>query len=209
MNIFKINHVPSRKFLFSYILENKLLNECSSEVKDLFELFEYENNPIILAKKACKLINKIKDNEFPLYQDKIKENLIIRCVMLMPKIYKSISYNRIINLFTNLNLGKDEIIDIISEASRNNYFKCKIDIKNDIIKFFINESSQVKFNELLENFLKNSKKAMKDIISHRNVNQMNILKDKIYEEIRKNNTDSLKTTNQILEETKAQNKKLK
>ena len=127
----------------------------------------------------------------------------------MPKIYKNISLTRIINLFKDLKIEPYEINDIISESSRNNLFKCKIDIKNDLVKFVTNESSQEKFNALLEDFLKASKKSIKDIIKNKNVNKINILKDKIYEEIRNNNTKSLETTNNLIEETKKQSKKLK
>ena len=39
------------------------------------------------------------------------------------------------------------------------------------------------------------------------MNKINILKTKIYEEIRNNNTKSLETKNNLLEETKKKNKK--
>ena len=128
---------------------------------------------------------------------------------MMPKLYKNISLTRIINLFKDLKIEEYEISDIISESSRNNLFKCKIDAKNNLVKFITVESSQEKFNSLLEEFLKKSKKAIKDIITHKNINKIYILKEKIYEEIRNNNTKSLETTNNLLEETKKQNKKLK
>ena len=210
MKILKVNHIPSRKYLFGYLLNNKIVLNCSSDIRELFEIFEYENNPIILAKKAVKYINKIfKNKEYTPYLRKIQENLITKVLMLMPKIYKNISLTRIFNLFKDLNIEEYEINDIISESSRNNLFKCKIDFKNDLVKFSINESNQEKFNSLIEDFLKNSKKAIKDLIKHKNINKINILKDKIYEEIRNNNTSSLDTTNNLLEETKKQNKKLR
>ena len=213
MKILKVNHIPSRKYLLGYLLNNKIIANSSNDIKELFEVFEYEKNPIILAKKGVKYFNKIfnddKENEYSPYLKKIQENLIIRVLMYMPKIYKNISLTRIINLFKDLKIEDYEINDIISESSRNNLFKCQIDIKNDLVKFITNESSQEKFNSLLEDFLKNSKKAIKDIIRHKNINKINILKDKIYEEIRNNNTKSLDTTNTLLEETKKQNKKLK
>ena len=62
MKILKVNHIPSRKYLFGYILNNKILCDISSEIKELFELFEYEKNPIILAKKAVKNINRRFNN---------------------------------------------------------------------------------------------------------------------------------------------------
>ena len=213
MKILKVNHIPSRKYLFGYILNNKIVSNDSNDIRELFEVFEYEKNPIILAKKAVKYINKIfkkeNNNEYTPYLRNIQENLISKVLMLMPKIYKNISLTRIINLFKDLNIEEYEINDIISESSRNNLFKCKIDLKNDLINFSTNESSQEKFNSLMEDFLKNSKKAIKDLIKHKNSNKINILKDKIYEEIRNNNTSSLDITNNLLEETKKQNKKLR
>ena len=211
MKILKVNHVPSRKYLFGYLLNNKVVNNSSNDIKELFEIFEYEKNPIILAKKAVKYIVKIfeKENEYTPYLKKIQENLITKVLMFMPSIYKNISLTRIINLFKDLKIDPYEITDIISESSRNNLFKCKINIKNDLVEFVTNESSQEKFNSLIEEFLKNSKKALKDIIKNKNVNKINILKEKIYEEIRNNNTKSLETTNNLMEETKKQNKKLK
>ena len=212
MKILKVNHIPSRKYILGYLLNNKIVSNCNCDIKELFEIFEYEKNPISLAKKAVKYINKIfnkKENEYSPYLKKIQENLIIKTLMFMPKIYKNISLTRVINLFKNLKIEEYEISDIISESSRNNLFKCKIDAKNDLVKFVTNESGQEKFNSLVEDFLKNSKKVIKDIIRHKNANKINLLKDKIYEEIRNNNTKSLETTNNLLEETKKQNKKLK
>ena len=156
MKILKVNHIPSRKYLFGYILNNKILCDISSEIKELFELFEYEKNPIILAKKAVKNINRIFDNEkemeYTSYLKKIQENLIIKALIMMPKLYKNISLTRIINLFKDLKIEEYEISDIISESSRNNLFKCKIDAKNNLVKFITVESSQEKFNSLLKNF---------------------------------------------------------
>ena len=215
MKILKVNHIPSRKYLFGYLLNNKILSNISNnDIKELFQVFEYENNPLILAKKAVKYINKIlnnkeTENEFGPYLKKIKENLIIKTLILMPKIYKNISLTRINNLFKDLKVEEYEITDIISESARNNLFKCKINAKDDLVIFTTEESNQDKFNSLIEDFLKNSKKAIKDIIKHKNINKINILKDKIYEEIRNNNTKSLETTNNLLEETRKQNKKLK
>ena len=213
MKILKVSHIPSRKYLFGYILNNKIIDNSCSDIKELFELFEYEENPIILAKKGVKYINRIfnneKENEYTTYLQKIQENLIIKVMMMMPKIYKNISLRRVINLFKDLKIEEYEISDIICESSRYNLFKCKIDTKNDIIKFITNESCQEQFNTLIEEFLKQSKKVIRDIIYHKNMNKINILKTKIYEEIRNNNTKSLETTNNLLEETKKQNKKLK
>ena len=88
MKILKVNHIPSRKYLFGYILNNKILCDISSEIKELFELFEYEKNPIILAKKAVKNINRIfnneKEMEYTSYLKKIQENLIIKALIMMP-----------------------------------------------------------------------------------------------------------------------------
>ena len=213
MKILKVNHVPSRKYLFGYLLNNKVVSNSASDIKELFEIFEFEKNPIILAKKAVKYILKIfnneKENEYTPYLKKIQENLITKVLMFMPSIYKNISLTRFINLFKDLKIEPYEITDIISESSRNNLFKCKINIKNDLVEFITNESSQEKFNSLIEEFLKNSKKVLKDIIKNKNVNKINILKEKIYDEIRNNNTKSLETTNNLMEETKKQNKKLK
>ena len=215
MKILKVNHIPSRKYLLGYLLNSKIMQNISNnDIKELFQVFEYENNPLILAKKAVKYINKVfnnkeTENEYNPYLKKIQENLIIKTLMLMPKIYKNISLTRINNLFKDLKIEEYEISDIISESSRNNLFKCKINAKDDLVIFATDESSQDKFNSLIEDFLKNSKKAIKDIIKHKNINKINILKDKIYEEIRNNNTKSLETTNNLLEETKKQNKKLK
>ena len=78
--------------------------------------------------------------------------------MLMPKIYKNKSLTRVINLFKYLKVDEYEICDIISESSRNNLFKCKIDSKNGLVKFVTNESGQEKFNSLVEDFLKIQKK---------------------------------------------------
>ena len=210
MKILKINHIPSRKYLLGYLLNNNIINKANKEIKELFDIFENEQNPITLAKKGVKYISKIiNDEDYKPYLRKIKENLIIKFLMLLPNVYKNISLSRVINLFKELNLDEYEINDIISESSRINLFKCKIDFKNDLIKFITNDSSQDRFNNLIENFLKSSKKVIKDIIWTKNKTKLGLLKDKIYGEVRNINSKSLALTNSLLEESRKQNKKLK
>ena len=211
MKILKINHIPSKKYILGYLLNNKIINEVNNNnIKELFDIFENELNPILLAKKGVKYLSKIlNEEEYKPYIKKIEENLIIKVLMLMPSLYKNISLSRVINLFKDLNIEEYEINDIISESSRINLFKCKIDLRNNIIKFITNDSSQDRFNNIIENFLKNSKKAIKEIIINKNRTKINIIKDKIYEEMRNNNSKSLVVTNALLEESKKQNKKLK
>jgi hypothetical protein len=190
MKILKINHIPSKKYILGYLLNNKIINEVNNNnIKELFDIFENELNPILLAKKGVKYLSKIlNEEEYKPYIKKIEENLIIKVLMLMPSLYKNISLNRVINLFKDLNIEEYEINDIISESSRINLFKCKIDLRNNIIKFITNDSSQDRFNNIIENFLKNSKKAIKEIIINKNKTKINIIKDKIYEEMRNNNS---------------------
>ena len=210
MKILKINHIPSRKYLLGYLLNNNIANNATKEIKELFDIFENEINPISLAKKGVKYITKIsKEEDYKPYLKKIQENLIIKVLMLLPNIYKNISLSRIINLFKDLNMEEYEINDIICESSRINLFKCKIDLRNNLINFITNESSQDRFNNLIENFLKNSKKVIKEIIWTKNKTKLGLLKDKIYGEVRNINSKSLAITNSLLEESKKQNKKLK
>ena len=210
MKILKINHIPSRKYLLGYLLNNNITKNINKEIQELFNIFENEQNPISLAKKGVKYIKKIiNEEEYKPYLNKIQQNLIIKVLMLLPHIYKNISLSRIINLFKELNLEEYEINDIISESSRLNLFRCKIDLKHDLIKFITNESSQDRFNNLIENFLKSSKKVIKDLIWNKNKTKLSLLKDKIYGEMRNINSKSLAMTNSLLEESRKQNKKLK
>ena len=190
MKILKINHIPSRKYLLGYLLNNNLTKNINKEI----------------VKYIKKIIN---EEEYKPYLNKIQQNLIIKVLMLLPHIYKNISLSRIINLFKELNLEEYEINDIISESSRLNLFRCKIDLKHDLIKFITNESSQDRFNNLIENFLKSSKKVIKDLIWNKNKTKLSLLKDKIYGEMRNINSKSLAMTNSLLEESRKQNKKLK
>ena len=210
MKILKINHIPSRKYLLGYLLNNNIINKVNQEIKELFDIFENEQNPISLAKKGVKYITKIiNEEDYKPYLKKIKENLIIKFLMLLPNVYKNISLSRVLKLFKELNMEDYEINDIISESSRINLFKCKLDLKNDLIKFITNDSSQDRFNNLIENFLKSSKKVIKDIIWTKNKTKLGLLKDKIYGEMRNINGKSLAITNSLLEETRKQNRKLK
>ena len=210
MKILKTGHIPSRKYLSGYLLNNKIIEKSCKEIKELFYVFEKEKNPIVLAKKGVKYIkNILNEDKYKSYIKNIEENLIIKVLMLMPSIYKNISLSRVINLFKELNLEEYEITDIISESSRINLFKCKIDIRNNLIKFVTNESSQDKFNNIIETFLKSSKKIIKEVIFTKDKQKLEIIKDKLYNEIYSTNKDSLIITNNLLEETKKQNKKLK
>ena len=116
MKILKLNHIPSRKYLLSYLLNKKIVQSASSDIRELFDIFENETNPISLAKIAVKYIKKISEEElYKQYIKKIEENLVIRVLMLMPTIYKNISISRVVGLFKDLNMGEFEINDIISE----------------------------------------------------------------------------------------------
>ena len=109
MKILKINHIPSRKYLLGYLLNNNIVSKADKEIKELFDIFEIEKNPITLAKKGVKLIKNILTvEEYKPYIKNIEENLIIKVLMLMPSIYKNITLTRVINLFKELNIDEYE-----------------------------------------------------------------------------------------------------
>ena len=40
MKILKVNHIPSRKYVLGYLLNNKIISNCNCDIKQLFEIFE-------------------------------------------------------------------------------------------------------------------------------------------------------------------------
>ena len=40
MKILKINHIPSRKYLLGYLLNNNIINKVNQEIKEIFDIFE-------------------------------------------------------------------------------------------------------------------------------------------------------------------------
>jgi hypothetical protein len=56
MNILKLNVVPSRKNLITFIESNKIIDACSGSVQQLHRLIEGESNPLVMAKSCWELL---------------------------------------------------------------------------------------------------------------------------------------------------------
>ena len=205
MAILKLSHVPSRQYLINYILNNKILSECPSHIQQLYDVFERENNPIKITKKFVKIISileKENNNEFTKYINNLRENLIIKCITLISKSYDSISIDRLMKLFKPCGLDEIQIEDILTEISRIGLVKCQINHNDKMINFNINDNKTEFFNKNINNFIINSKKIIEEIVKRTNVDKIKKLREKIYEQIRIQNNDSFKITEERMSNIK-------
>ena len=212
MFILKLSHVPSRQYLINYILNNKILSECPSHIQQLYDVFERENNPIKITKKFVKIISileKENNSENIKYINNLRENLIIKCITLISKSYDSISIDRLMKLFKPCGLDEIQIEDIVTEISRIGLVKCQINHDDKIINFNINDNKTEFFNKNINNFIINSKKIIEEIVKRTNVDKIKKLREKIYEQIRIQNNDSFKITEERMSNIKEKVKQLK
>ena len=212
MAILKLSHVPSRQYLINYILNNNILSECPEHIQQLYDIFERENNPIKITKKFVKIISileKENNNEFTKYINNLRENLIIKCITLISKSYDSISIDRLMKLFKPCGLDEIQIEDILTEISRIGLVKCQINHNDKMINFNINDNKTEFFNKNINNFIINSKKIIEDIVKRTNVEKIKKLREKLYEQIRTQNNDSFKTTEERMKNIKQKVTELK
>ena len=212
ITILKLSHVPSRQYLINYIINNNILSECPQHIQQLYDIFERENNPIKITKKFVKIISIIeKENksEFIKYINNLRENLIIKCITLISKSYDSISIDRLMKLFKPCGLDEIQIEDILIEISRIGLVKCQINHNDKIINFNINDNKTEFFNKNINNFIINSKKIIEEIVKRTNVEKIKKLREKIYEQIRIENNESFKLTEERMTNIKQKVTELK
>lgn len=212
MNILKLNHVPSRNSLLSYVINNKLVPQCGEDVQKLFNIFENEKNPINMIKKGSKIIKKLSSSDVKYYTEyilRLKENLITKAMFLFSKSYENISIERINKLFSMLDMNEIEIEDVISEVSRTGLVKCKIDHADKIISFVTLDSKTENFNKSITSFLLSFKRLVEDINKKTNAQKIDKIKEQLFKDIINQRNDGLKTTEDTLKEIKEKSEQLK
>ena len=212
MNILKLNHVPSRNSLLSYVINNKLVPQCGEDVQKLFSIFENEKNPINMIKKGSKIIKKLSTSDVKYYTEyilRLKENLITKAMFLFSKSYENISIERINKLFSMLDMDEIEIEDVISEVSRTGLVKCKIDHADKIISFITLDSKTENFNKSITSFLLSFKRLVEDINKKTNAQKIDKIREQLFKDIINQRNDGLKTTEDTLKAIKEKSEELK
>lgn len=210
MAILKLSYTPSRNALINAIENLHIDQSCCEEIRLLYHLFQKEQNPIILCKKAVELLGKIKDN--PLYQrysEKIIQNIVIKALMLFSSMYDSISIKRLTSLLTPLGIDEIQLGDIICETSRIGLVKSQTDRVKQLIMFKIPSNIKESLQVNLSNFLEKLKPVFNEVNQKVNAMKYNKIRTWIYQEIRKKNNESLHTTEQTLREIKEKTQTLK
>lgn len=204
MNILKLSLVPKRSSLVHYIKNNNLLLNCNIFIKNLFELEEFEENPIILAKKSYSLLKELQENlDFNKYYKIISRNIVIKSLRNMSKIYDSISLDRLSKLFDWFNL--DEIEEIIYESTRIGVLNCEIDHISRIVSLKNKDFSKYNLKEGLKTFVNGIEEVAGSIIKLELSNskgKLEILKTSVSQQIQKHYENSLTNYDNFLTQMK-------
>ncbi len=199
MSVLKLSVVPSRKNLINYILENKVSDNCSDIVSELFDLFENEKNPLKIANRGSIIIEEIKKQNYRQnYMASISKNLIIRTLANLSKLYENISFNRLKKILNWVD--PDDLENIILENSRLGLISCSIDHENDMILFNIKKNIQNNLNEKFLNFLNTFEKIGSEIILNdiKNKKKIQNLRSNIINELNSFNSTSLTLSDNLL-----------
>ena len=209
-NILHLNQVPNRKNLINNINNYDLFKETDSNIVNLYNLFENEENPIRFINKSINLLKYVEDNkEYNIYLKNIKENIIKKCVILLSKVYNTIKFDKIKKYFEKFNYNNIEIENILIEISRIGLVKLKIDYKKQMIIFLTDINKNEYINSNINNFILNSKQIIEDINETIQKDNLNIIKKNLYEQFKVYKQDSLKTTQNIIQKIKEKKEALK
>jgi hypothetical protein len=186
MNILKLNVVPSRKNLITFIESNKIIDSCSEKVKTLYNLLECESNPLVAAKKGMEALQLIEGTQFALL---IKENLIIKCLIKMSDLYDSISLQRLEKIFQFAD--RQLIEELISEQSRIGLLNCTICHATSIVKFKTQDSLKITLTEKMTGLVTTIQNIAGEIL-RQNRRKIATLNHILNHELRSHNDNGLK-----------------
>jgi len=209
MGVLKLSVVPSRKNLINYIQENKISENCSESISELFDLFETEKNPLKIASRGSKIIQEIKKQNYrQAYMDSISKNLIIKTLSNLSNLYENISFIRLKNILNWVDA--DDLENIILENSRLGLISCSIDHENDMILFNIKKNIQNNLNEKFLNFLNSVEKIGSEIILNdlKNKKKIQNLRSNIISELNSFNSASLTLSDNLLTSINEKTKQL-
>lgn len=209
MGVLKLSVVPSRKNLINYIQENKISENCSDSIAELFDLFENEKNPLKIASRGSKIIEEIKKQNYrQAYMDSISKNLIIKTLANLSNLYENISFNRLKNILNWIDA--DDLENIILENSRLGLISCSIDHESDMILFNIKKNIQNNLNEKFLNFLNSFEKIGSEIIFNdiKNKKKIQNLRSNIISELNSFNSSSLTLSDNLLASINEKTKQL-
>jgi len=209
MGVLKLSVVPSRKNLINYIQENKISDQCSENISELFDLFENEKNPLKIARRGSKIIEEIKNQNYRNnYMDSISKNLIIKTLANLSNLYESISFTRLKSILNWVD--PDDLENIILENSRLGLISCSLDHENDMILFKIKKNIQNNLNEKFLNFLNSIEKIGSEIIFNdiKNKKKIQNLRSNIISELNSFNSSSLSSSDNLLASINEKTKQL-
>lgn len=209
MGILKLNVVPSRQNLLNFIETNQLYKDCDEKIQNLYDLLENEKNPLVIGRKGTDILNYLRSNDkFEEYANLISRNLILKSLIMMSRVYTSVSFARLSTIFPWI--SSEEIENIISENSRVKVINCTIDHRKGLIKFSNAEGVRNTFNETMNKFLNTVESISSTIISQDASNQrkFNNLRTALYKEIHTHNTNSLTIYDTLINNMELTSKRL-
>jgi len=187
MTILKLNSIPSRQSLITFIESNNILNISSPNIRELYDLFQKEENPFKFAKNGFELISMIarENSGYQQYSKLLRENLIVKTLLKFSKIYDSINFDRVSKILPNVTFK--EIENIIIENSRLGILTCLIDYSQNIILFKNLNYYNMNVSEHLNNLTKKIYNIGKAILTEDKniVKNLNLLKNSVFNSLRK------------------------
>jgi hypothetical protein len=186
MNVLKLNVVPSRKNLITFIESNRIIDSCSKNVKELYELIEYESNPLMAAKKGLHALQSIQGSQ---YEPLIRKNLITKCLIKMTELYDSISLQRLEKIFPFAD--RQLIEELVSENSRIGLLNCTIDHATSIVSFKTQDSLRITLTEKMTDLVTSIQNIAGEILVQ-NRKKITTLNQILNNELRSHSDNGLK-----------------
>lgn len=201
MKLLNLNYVPSKKSLHNYIESNRIVDESSEEIKNLYNLLEKEKNPIIASRNSLEILNSLQNNKaYQQFTKLVQNNLVLKTLLALSVIYKTITFERLEKLFK---VPFANFENIIIENSRDGIINCDIDFKKNLIHFKNQESIRTELTTKFKNTLKEISEVSLNILSKDKNSVVNKIQKLINQELETYNNNSLtliEKSNKILKE---------
>lgn len=210
MGLLKLSVIPTRKNLINYIENNKILENCDANVRQLYYLLENEKNPLIASRKATDLLKSLQSHEaYGKYTKMISENLILKCLISMSLLYDSISIERVSSIFSFV--STEDIEEIVAKNARQKNIYCSIDHSKGLLKFSSEGQPRQQLNEKLKIFFSTIENISGTIIKSElssNKGKLDVLTNALYSQIQTHYEDSLTIYEKLIAHIEQKNKSL-
>ena len=131
------NTSPSRESLINELVGNQgVLNSVPAYLKELYECLEETTDPLNIVSTALPLLAQVKDNEeTAIYYDAIKHVLVLKLLVLMSNVYKTISVAKLMGICEPIGIKFSELETVICAAVKAKSIAVRIDHREGCLRF--------------------------------------------------------------------------